>query len=153
DARRLVEIARVEAQRHRVAYNEPITVEFLAKHLSDMMQIYTQYGGIRPFGVSLLIAGVDSIPRLYEAEPSGALTGYKADAIGNGKKEVEEFFEKHYKDNIDHQAGIALALKALKEVTDTELKPTMIDIAVLYSADKKMKVLSEAEVGEYISKI
>ncbi|MBI2079451.1 archaeal proteasome endopeptidase complex subunit alpha [Candidatus Micrarchaeota archaeon] len=59
DARRLVDVARVDAQRHRLTYNEPATIESIARSACDLMQVYTQYGGIRPFGVSLLIAGVD----------------------------------------------------------------------------------------------
>ena len=90
DARRLVDMARVDAQRHRITYNEPANVESISKSICDLMQVYTQYGGIRPFGVSLLIAGVDSKPRLFEAEPSGAMTGYLADSVGSGKKEVDE---------------------------------------------------------------
>ena len=79
DARRLVEVARMESQKHRLTYNENATVESITRNVCDLMQVYTQYGGIRPFGVSLLIAGVDTKPRLYEAEPSGAMTGFYAD--------------------------------------------------------------------------
>src|SRR3989339_1008211 len=69
DARRLVDVARVDSQRHRISYNEPPSVEAISRSVCDLMQVYTQYGGVRPFGVSLLIAGVDSVPRLFEAEP------------------------------------------------------------------------------------
>jgi proteasome alpha subunit len=151
DARRLVDMARLEAQRHRLLYNEPMSVESVARHLCDTMQLYTQYGGMRPFGVSLLIAGVDNEPRLYEAEPSGALTGYKADAIGSGKKEVDEFFEKEYKDGLSIDDGISLAIKALKKTTDSKLKAENVDIAEI-TKGKKLKVLSDEEVSKYLSK-
>jgi proteasome alpha subunit len=151
DARRLVDMARLEAQRHRLLYNEPMSVESVARHLCDAMQSYTQYGGVRPFGVSLLIAGVDSEPRLYEAEPSGALTGFKADAIGSGKKEVDEFFEKEYRDGLSIDDGISLAMKALKKTTDSKLKAENVDIAEIIKG-KKLKVLSDEEVSKYLSK-
>lgn len=151
DARRLVDAARIEAQRHKLGYSEPINVEQIGKSLCDMMQIYTQYGGIRPFGVSLLIAGVDSEPRLFEAEPSGALTGYKADAIGSGKKEVEEFFEKEYKDGMNVEDGIKLALKALKKTGDIKLKANNVDIACATTESKKFIHLSEAEIAKYLA--
>jgi proteasome alpha subunit len=151
DARRLVDMARLEAQRHRLLYNEPINVESVSKSLCDTMQTYTQYGGVRPFGVSLLIAGVDSEPRLYEAEPSGALTGYKAGSIGSGKKEVDEFFEKEYKDGLSVDDGIGLAIRALKKTTDSKLKAENLDIAVIEEG-KKLKMLSDEEVGRYLSK-
>lgn len=153
DARRLVDAARLEAQRHKLSYNEDITVEMISKDLCDLMQVYTQYGGIRPFGVSLLIAGVDDEPVLYEAEPSGALTGYKADAIGSGKKEAEEFFEKEYKEGMSMEEGIALALKALKKTTDTKLKSENVDIAVITKKEKEMRLLSDEETDKHLSKV
>jgi len=114
------------------------------------MQVYTQYGGIRPFGVSLLVAGVDTEPRLYEAEPSGALTGYLADAVGSGKKEVEEFFEKEYKPNMTQDEAIALAVKALKKSGDLQIKPETLEIAVVTMGKKEFTVLSQKEVEKYI---
>jgi len=151
DARRLVDMARTEAQKHRLLYNEPISVESVSKSLCDTMQIFTQYGGIRPFGVSLLIAGFDSEPHLYEAEPSGALTGYKAAAIGSGKKEVDEFFEKEYKLGLDIEDGISLAVRALKKTTDSKLKAENLDIAEIVKG-RKLKLLSDEEVNKYLSK-
>jgi len=151
DARRLVDMARTEAQKHRLLYNEPISVESVSKSLCDTMQIFTQYGGIRPFGVSLLIAGFDSEPHLYEAEPSGALTGYKAAAIGSGKKEVDEFFEKEYKVGLGIEDGISLAVRALKKTTDSKLKAENLDIAEIVKS-RKLKLLSDEEVNKYLSK-
>ncbi|MFH1448613.1 MAG: archaeal proteasome endopeptidase complex subunit alpha [Candidatus Micrarchaeota archaeon] len=153
DARRLVDTARLEAQKHRLSYNESISVEMISRELCDLMQVYTQYGGIRPFGVSLLIAGVDTEPVLYEAEPSGALTGYKADAIGSGKKEAEEFFEKEYKEGLSIEEGINLALRALKKTTETKLKSENVDIACVTMGEKQVNILSDEETDKYLSKI
>ncbi|MFH0927654.1 MAG: archaeal proteasome endopeptidase complex subunit alpha [Candidatus Micrarchaeota archaeon] len=150
DARRLVDIARTEAQRHKIAYAQDITVEAIAKELCDLMQVYTQYGGIRPFGVSLLIAGVDDIARLYEAEPSGALTGYKACAIGSGKKDVEEFFEKEYKETLSSAQGIALAIKALKKNTELKLDATNVEISICPLTTKKFELLAQKEVEKLV---
>jgi proteasome alpha subunit len=150
DARRLVDLARMESQRHRLAYSEAASVETIAKELCDLMQVYTQYGGIRPFGVSLLVAGVDMQPRLYEAEPSGALTGYLADAVGSGKKEVEEFFEKEYKQGLSQDEAIALAMKALKKSGDLKVTPDTVEIAVATMKKKEFTVLSPREVEKYI---
>ena len=150
DARRLVELARMEAQRHKLAYAEPASVEAITKELCDLMQVYTQYGGIRPFGVSLLVAGVDDKPRLYEAEPSGALTGYLADAVGSGKKEVEEFFEKGYKPGMNQEEAIALAMKALKKSADLKVTPETVEIAVATMKTKEFVILSPKEIEKYI---
>jgi proteasome alpha subunit len=150
DARRLIDLARLEAQRHRLAYAEPASVEAIAREVCDLMQVYTQYGGIRPFGVSLLVAGVDSEPRLFEAEPSGALTGYLADAVGSGKKEVEEFLEKEYKKDLSQDQAIDLAIKALKKSTDMQLKPETLEIAVITTKKKNFTLLSNKEVEKYL---
>jgi len=150
DARRLVDLARMEAQRHKLAYSEPASVETISKELCDLMQVYTQYGGIRPFGVSLLVAGVDDRPRLYEAEPSGALTGYLADAVGSGKKEVEEFFEKEYKPGMTQEDAIALAMKALKKSADLKVTPDTVEIAVATMKRKEFVILSPKEIEKYI---
>jgi len=150
DARRLVDLARMESQRHKLAYAEPASVETISKELCDLMQVYTQYGGIRPFGVSLLVAGVDDRPRLYEAEPSGALTGYLADAVGSGKKEVEEFFEKEYKPGMTQEEAIALAMKALKKSADLKVTPDTVEIAVATMKSKEFTILSPKEIEKYI---
>ena len=150
DARRLVDLARMESQRHKLAYSEPASVETISKELCDLMQAYTQYGGIRPFGVSMLVAGVDDKPRLYEAEPSGALTGYLADAVGSGKKEVEEFFEKEYKAGMNQEEAIALAMKALKKSADIKVTPDTVEIAVATMKTKEFVILSPKEIEKYI---
>ncbi|MFA5106048.1 MAG: archaeal proteasome endopeptidase complex subunit alpha [Candidatus Micrarchaeia archaeon] len=151
DARRLIDIARLDAQRHKITYDEPASSEQISKNLCDLMQVYTQYGGIRPFGVSLLIAGIDNgVPRLFEAEPSGALTGFKADAIGIGKKEVEEFFEKEYKENITVEEGVALAMKALKKSGDLNLTSQTVEISVATVKKAEFHMLAPKEVEKYI---
>lgn len=150
DARRLVEIARLDSQRHRITYNEPASVEDIARSVCDLMQLYTQYGGIRPFGVSLLIAGVDSEPHLFEAEPSGAMTSYHADSIGSGKKEVDEILEKHYKESISLDEAIALGVKALKKTQPEKLLPQNVEISYIRSSDKKYICLEDKDVAKYL---
>ncbi len=150
DARKLVDTGRLEAQKHRLTYNEPPPTETIARNICDLMQVYTQYGGIRPFGVSLLIAGYDSQPRLYEAEPSGAMTGFKADSIGSGKKEVDEILEHGYKDNMPLDDAIALALNALKKTSEEKLQPENVEISYVEGKNRKFTGLSEKEIAKYL---
>ncbi len=151
DARRLVDIARVDSQRHRITYNEPPSVDSIARSVCDLMQVYTQYGGIRPFGVSLLIGGVDDQgPKLYEAEPSGAMTAYKADSIGANKKEVDELLEKHYKDTMDTDEVVALALEALRKTQEEKLMQENVEISYATVKAKKVISLPDKEVGKYL---
>ncbi|MFH1779678.1 MAG: archaeal proteasome endopeptidase complex subunit alpha [Candidatus Micrarchaeota archaeon] len=149
DARKLVDFARVEAQRHRMAYDEAIEVENLAKKLGDHIQVFTQYAGVRPYGVSLLIAGADSSLRLFESDPSGALFEYKATAIGSGKKAVEEFFEKEYKDDLSLDDGLKLCFKALKKGSEDKLSPELLDLSVV-KANGEVNVYSREEISKYL---
>ena len=97
DARTLVERARVDSQIHRITYNEPILVDALARQICDLKRLYTQNGGVRPFGSSLIIGGVNGDKaRLFETDPSGALIEYKATAIGSGVQAAMDVFEEGY---------------------------------------------------------
>lgn len=151
DARRLVDGARVDAQRHRITYNEAPDIDLIARGVCDTMQVYTQYGGIRPFGVSLLIAGVDSTgPKLFEAEPSGAMTAYKADSIGAHKKEVDEALEKNFKETISVDDAIKIAMDAIKSTQDEKVVPENIEISYVPMKTKKMVSLSDKEIAKYL---
>jgi len=115
DGRVLIDNARVNAQVYRLTYDEPINVMGCVKDLSDRMQIYTQYGGVRPFGVALLIGGTDEKgPQLFEIDPSSAFYGWKAHAIGRGAEQALNILRKSWKENMKEIDGISLALKALK---------------------------------------
>ena len=114
DARRLVQGARSRAQENIMYYDEPIHVETLAKEVSSLKQVFTQYAGMRPFGVAFIVGGVDETgPRLFETEPSGALAEYLAVAVGSGRKETMEYFEKHYQPNLTREQAAQLVFKAL----------------------------------------
>ncbi len=115
DARILIDHARVQAQSEKLTYGQNVTVESLVKKVCDLLQQYTQYGGVRPFGASLLIGGIDETgPKLFETDPSGLSTGYKADAIGSGREQAVDILEKEYKEGMSLQEAANLALKALK---------------------------------------
>lgn len=150
DARKLTDFARVEAQKHKLTFNEEIPVESLAKHIGDHLQFYTQYGGVRPYGVSFLIAGANDHLRLFETDPSGALFEYKATAIGSGKKVVEEIFEKEYKDGLSTQDGIKLAMKAMKKAVEDKLNENVLDLALVYKETRTVKCFTPSEIVEYL---
>ncbi|MBN2518579.1 MAG: archaeal proteasome endopeptidase complex subunit alpha [Candidatus Altiarchaeota archaeon] len=154
DARRMVEEARLEAQRNRIVYDEEISVSELTRKISNTSQMYTQYGGIRPYGCALLIAGVnDSGKELFETDPSGAYSQYYATAIGSGKKEVEKFFEKNYKDNMPKEEAIAMAIEALKLVSNSGKFDTKnVNVAIVEEASRKFKQLSTREIEDICKK-
>lgn len=148
DARKLVDYARMQAQRHRLLYNEEMPVEMLAKEIGDHIQFFTQYAGVRPYGVSLLIAGADGDAKLFETDPSGALFEYKATAIGSGKKIVEEMLEKEYKDTITMDEAVDLCIKGLKKATDAKLAANLVDVAKIDRKAKTVHVLTQDEVAK-----
>ena len=153
DAMRLIDTARVEAQKYRYTYNEPADVENIARSVVDGMQLYTQYGGARPFGVSLIFGGVDSGPKVFEAEPSGALTGAKAAIIGAGKNEVTEYLEKEYKDDLSFDEAILLGFKALKQVPELKLKTDVFDVGIIPISTKRFESLAPEKVAGHIAKV
>ncbi len=119
DARVLVDNARVYAQTLRLSYDEEPLVEAVARRVGDIMQLYTQHAGVRPFGTALLIGGVDKTgPRLFYAEPSGLILEYNAWAIGRGADKVREIFENNYRSDLSLDKAVELALGALVDSVD-----------------------------------
>jgi proteasome alpha subunit len=132
DARVLVDRARVEAQIHKMTFDEHILVEVLVKKICDFKQNYTQHGGIRPFGTALLLAGVDERgTHLFETDPSGALMAYKAVSIGAGRDAVKSVFEEKYQDNMSLEAAIALGIEALTKANEGKIKAETVEIGLI----------------------
>jgi proteasome alpha subunit len=154
DARILVDQARVIAQINKITYDEEMSVEELVKRVCDYKQNYTQYGGVRPFGTALLVAGVDDQgEHLFETDPSGALVSYKAGSIGAGRNAVMEVFEEEYAEGMDMAGAIVLGLKALKKATEEEkLNPKAVEIGVVKRGET-FRRLEEGEVGTFIDKV
>ena len=152
DAGVLIDHGRVQSQISRLTYDEPIDIKALVKKICDLKQTYTHNAGVRPFGVAFLIAGVDKKPKLYMTAPSGAFTGYNAQAIGAGAQTVREKLEKEYNDTLTLDECITLALQCLKEVTEDEIDPVKVDMAIVKTEDKLFKVISEADLKAYIEK-
>lgn len=151
DARALIERARIESQINRITYNEPILVSGLAKKICDMKQLYTQNGGVRPFGSALIIGGVNGEDvRLFETDPSGALIEYKATAIGSGVNAAMDVFEEKYDENCTLEEAIELGLDALYEATNGATTENSVEIAVIEVATQVYRKLSEEEVAKYV---
>ena len=132
DARVLVDRARIEAQIHKITYNEQIPVEVLVKKICDFKQNYTQYGGVRPFGTALLVAGVDQQgTHLFETDPSGALMAYKAGSIGAGRNTVLAVFEEKYEPTMTLDGAIALGMEALTKASEGEIKLETVEIGLI----------------------
>lgn len=154
DARRLVDIARRQAQVNKLQYHEPISVTGLAKYIGDLEQMYTQSGGIRPFGISLIIGGVsDGECRIYETDPSGALVEYKATAIGFGREKALELFEDKYEDDLSLDDAIDLAIEGIYKATDGKVADDSVEISVVDKETAKYRKLDAEEIETYVTKV
>ena len=150
DARILIKKARKIAETYFGKYKERISVQLLTKEVASVMQEYTQSGGVRPFGVSLLIAGFDeSGPHLYQVDPSGSYWAWKASSIGKNMTNVNTFLEKRYNENIDLEDAIHTAILSLKENFDGTMTSKNVEVAVV-RADKQVHIFSLDEIKDYL---
>ena len=148
DGRVLIDIGRVMAQKHRVTYDSPIDTLSLVKNICDIKQYYTQVGGARPFGVSLLIAGVNDDNDLFVTDPTGIFFQYKATAIGDKDDEIKEMLNKEYREGFNLNDGLRLALKILRKVQGKNFDMKRIDAAVIKKDEKKFTKLSANDLGK-----
>jgi len=149
DARQLIDVARRQAQVNRLRYDEPASVESLTKEITDYIQQYTQTGGARPFGVALLVAGIeDGEPRLFETDPSGTPYEWQAVAIGGSREDIQSFLEDEYAEEMDLEGGIELALRALASVNEEGLDATGVDIATIDVESEQFEKLAEDDIAE-----
>ena len=157
DGRRLVDFARRRAQVERLRYGEPIDLETLTKGITDQIQEFTQTGGARPFGVALLVAGVDTEdsdtddpsmrrPRLFETDPSGTPVEWAATAIGSDRDDLQRFLEEEYTESSDLETGIDLALRALADISD-DFDPAEVALATVDTESASFEELDPEAVA------
>jgi 20S proteasome subunit alpha 2 len=152
DYRVLVRKARKSAQSYFRMYREDQPVSQLVKQTASVMQEYTQSGGVRPFGVSLLVAGCDGdgTPRLYQVDPSGAYFGWKATAIGKNYVNAKNFLEKRYQEDMELEDAIHTALLTLREGFEGEMNANNIELGVVRKSDGEFRLLTPEQVQDYL---
>jgi len=148
DGLHVIDQTRSAAQSHRMVYDEVKSVEAIAKGLSSYMLQATFYGGVRPYGVSLLVGGVDTDRRLFEVGPDATILGYKADAIGSGKKIATEILVKEYKDALSTEEALKLGIKILNKINEGKLQSDHVDIGYIEDAEEFV-MLKEQEIAKY----
>ncbi|TBR09805.1 MAG: archaeal proteasome endopeptidase complex subunit alpha [Candidatus Nitrosotenuis sp.] len=150
DARTQVDDARTFSQSHKLIYDEQVDVETVAKHLADKCHQYTQYSGVRPFGVALIVAGVDQRGNIiYVTDPSGTFVAYSAVAIGAGSEEVNSFLEKNYKEDMSVDDAFALAIAAIDMKGEQKEESKHIKMAKITDSKKTLEKVSDADVEKY----
>jgi proteasome alpha subunit len=154
DARVLIARAQVKAQQHQVTYDSGIDVLSIVKDMSDLCQFTTQSAGLRPFGVSLLVGGVDNDnePKLFMTDPTGIFFRYRAAVIGEGEVEIEKILQKKYKPNMTVEEGLALGVNALASFVGAELNVDRLEVVRIDTNDKKFTLLPNDKLRDLLSK-
>ena len=151
DARVLIDQARIDAQSNKLTYDEPIDVEVATQKICETQQTYTQHGGGRPFGVAMILGGVDKTgPSVFGTHPSGNYMRYKATAVGAGTETVLPILKEMYREDLTLEEGVKLAVKCLVKALQARELPLRVKIAVIPVATKKWETLSDEAVKGYI---
>tara|TARA_Y100000782_G_scaffold3765_1_gene4411 strand:+ start:482 stop:1201 length:720 start_codon:yes stop_codon:yes gene_type:complete len=149
DARIQIDNARFFSQSNKLTYDEPVEVETVAKHLADQSHQFTQYSGVRPFGVALIIAGIDRKgTKVFVTDPSGTYVNFAAVAIGGNSDEVTGFLEKNYKNDMLLNDAASLAVAAINLKSD-EKGVKHIKMSRIRSDTKLLESVSSGELEKY----
>jgi len=152
DARVLVDRSQLKAQQHAVTYDSKIDILSIVKDICDLKQICTQSAGLRPFGVSMLVGGVeeDGEVRLFLTEPYGLYFQYRAAVIGEGEAELEPLLQKKYRANLSVEEGLKLGVGLLKDFLKADFNFDRVDAAFIDAKDKRFTKLSNEELKKLL---
>ncbi|MEM4625552.1 MAG: archaeal proteasome endopeptidase complex subunit alpha [Candidatus Pacearchaeota archaeon] len=152
DARVLIERSRIIAQQNRVTYDSPIDVEEIIRDIANIKQQFTQYGGARPFGVSVIIAGIErNEAKVYSSDITGNYFSYYATAIGENDERIKEMLRIKYNKNLNINGGIKLALEIFKEILGKNFELSRFDIAYINKEEKKVRRVDESFLKKLIA--
>ncbi|MEM4703036.1 MAG: archaeal proteasome endopeptidase complex subunit alpha [Candidatus Pacearchaeota archaeon] len=151
DARVLIERAQLTAQQHKITYEEPIDVESVMKEIADIKQAYTLHGGVRPFGTKIMIAGInpDETAKLFVSEVTGNYFCYKATAIGENDEKIIEMLRESYKETMNIEQGIKLALSIFKKILGKSFNIARFEAYYVNKSDQKAKRLLPEQLIKY----
>jgi len=151
DARVLVQKAQLSAQQHRLMYDSPVNVEMVVREIADLKQNFTQYGGARPFGISMLLTGIDkdNSRNLFITDVTGNYFGFKATAIGENEDKIKDILRKEYKDSMNTEEGLRFALSIFKRVMGKNFDLARFEAAYVKVNNPKFTRLAGNELKKY----
>jgi len=152
DARVLFNKAQIECQSHRLTFEDPISIERIARYIATIQLRYTQIGGVRPFGVASLICGFDTFnkPHIYETIPCGSFSEWKARSIGKFGHPAQEYLEKLYVDGLNEYNTLKIAIGAMREIADC--RPKNIGVTTM-KPNEGIRSLTEDEIQSFVTDI
>jgi len=157
DANILINKLRLTAQQHFFTFGEPIPVEQLVTSICDLKQSYTQFGGLRPFGVSFLVGGWDEVRgfQLYHTDPSGVFSGWKAYAIGVNNNTAQQILRQDWNEDMSSKDVLELTAKVLVKTMDTATpnseKVEMGIVEKTASGQIEFRLLKDAEINKLLA--
>lgn len=150
DARILIDQAQVLAQQNRVTYDSPIEPISVMRMIADRKQQFTQYGGARPYGVSVMLAGVNKgQPHIYTSDVYGNLFKYRANAIGENDEKIKEILRTDYKEGMSIEDGIKFCLKIFKQVLDKNFDLNRFEVGFVKTETEVLERLQSDELKRF----
>lgn len=151
DARILIESAQVIAQQNRVTYGSPIEPISVIRMIADKKQMFTQYGGARPFGVAILLGGANKEKSyLYTSDVTGNFFAYKANAIGENDEKIKEILRKDFDESMAIDEGIKFALKIFKDLLEKNFDLQRFDVGYVKTKDEKLVRLHGDDLKKFV---
>lgn len=151
DARILMDNAQVVAQQNRVSYGSPAEPISIIRMIADRQQAFTQYGGARPFGLAVMLAGVNKgKAHLYTSDVTGNFFAYKANAIGENDERIKEILRKDFKEGISTEEGIKFGLKIFKDILGKNFDVNRFEIGHIKISDEKLERLQGEQLKKFV---
>lgn len=151
DARVLIEKSQLLAQQHRITYDSPIEPELVTKEISDLKQQFTQYGGARPFGAALMVAGISNKkPSLYTSDVTGNYFSYYANAIGENDDKIREKLREKYDKNLTIKQGVKVALDIFREVQADKFSSERFELVYIENEKEKLEKVDVEQLSEFV---
>ncbi len=151
DARMLVDKSRLLAQQNRVSYGGAIEPIAVIQMIADNMQMYTQYGGARPYGVAIMLGGVSKgKAHLYTSDITGNFFAYRANAIGENDEQIKEDLRKDFKDDMTMEESVKFVMKIFKEILGKNFEVSRFDVGMISNKDGQLVRLHGDELKKFV---
>jgi 20S proteasome subunit alpha 2 len=148
----LLKSLRKKAIRYKLRFGVEMPTREVVKSAASTMQEFTQRGGVRPFGVSLLVIGWEDTPTLWQVDPSGTFWAWKATALGKRSDGARTFLERRYNDDLSVDDAIHTVISTLKEGFDGQLTPDLIEIGIV-DQTKRFRTLSTTDIQDFLTEV
>ncbi|HLC77927.1 MAG TPA: archaeal proteasome endopeptidase complex subunit alpha [Candidatus Nanoarchaeia archaeon] len=150
DARVLIERAQLLSQQHRVTYDSPIEPELIIKEVSNVKQQFSQWGGARPFGASLMVGGINGKrAELFTSDVTGNYFNFYANAIGENDEKIKEKLRERFRPDLTLKKATKIALEIFEEIKEKKFDITKFELAYIKNDELKLVRLDGEEIRNF----